>query len=152
MILSPASLAVIDSNLAVRAVLPVSSGKELAQIREWRLRKTQLIAPDLWLAETSSAIRQMVFRKAITREEGRQAILDIFAFGVRAIPSDQRLCLAAFEWAERLGQSKIYDGLYLALTEQVSTERQEVVCFWTADERLSNRARQVGIDWVRWVG
>jgi predicted nucleic acid-binding protein len=71
---------------------------------------------------------------------------------VQVIPSDLGLCESAFKWAERLGHSKAYDSFYLALAEWLSAERQVLVELWTADERLVNRARQVGAPWVRWVG
>jgi predicted nucleic acid-binding protein len=54
--------------------------------------------------------------------------------------------MAAYEWAERLGQSKAYeayDGFYLALAQRLDVE------LWTADTRLESRARQIGITWVR---
>jgi hypothetical protein len=40
--------------------------------------------------------------------------------------------------SNRLGQSKAYDGFYLALAEQSNAE------FWTADQCLVNSARQLG--------
>jgi predicted nucleic acid-binding protein len=39
-----------------------------------------------------------------------------------------------------LGQSKAYDGAYLAVAETLRAE------FWTADRALVQR---VGVDWVR---
>jgi predicted nucleic acid-binding protein len=70
----------------------------------------------------------------------------IMLLNVYSIPPSDTLHRAALEWAERLGQARAYDAQYLALAEQSSAE------LWTADEKLYNRARQLGISWVHWVG
>jgi predicted nucleic acid-binding protein len=100
----------------------------------------------LWLAECISAIRLAVYTRSITAEEGEAAIEDLFVLQVEALPVDAALCRSAFAWAARLGQARAYVGFYLALAEQMRAE------FWTADERLVNRARQAGVTWVHWVG
>lgn len=56
------------------------------------------------------------------------------------------MCHSAFDWAEKLGQSKAYDSFYLALAETLRAP------LWTADRRLANAARQIGISWVHAVG
>ena len=73
------------------------------------------------------------------------AIDDAFALGVEIVPSSQELCHAAFDWAGKLGHSRVYDGLYLALAERLGAE------FWTADKRLARAAEQLGLSWVRLV-
>ena len=83
-----------------------------------------------------------MYRKAITTEESRHAIEDIFALGVEVIPTNVQLCRNALMWAERLGHSKAYDGFYLALA---STKQAQ---FWTADKRLVHSARQIGVSWI----
>ena len=57
-----------------------------------------------------------------------------------------KLCERAFDWATRLNQLPVYDSFFLALAEKLDAE------FWTADRRLVNGARQVGVEWVHWVG
>jgi predicted nucleic acid-binding protein len=52
----------------------------------------------------------------------------------------------ALRWAERLGHSRTYNAQYLAVAEQWGLP------LWTADQRLVNGARQVGVTWVHWVG
>ena len=146
------STVVIDANLTVRTVLPLGKGREIEYIEKWHQAKTQILAPDLWYAESVSAIRRIMSLNLITAGEGYQAIKDLFALDVQVIPSDLRLCESAFKWAERLGHSKAHDSFYFALAEWLSAEREVLVELWTADERLVNRARQVGAPWVRWVG
>jgi predicted nucleic acid-binding protein len=62
------------------------------------------------------------------------------------LAAPRQLCRSAFEWATRLGQKAAYDCFYLAAAERLGAE------FWTADERLSNRASQLGAVWVHWMG
>ena len=140
---------VIDASVAVWVVVPVLGGLKLdlvGKFRDWHTQGLQLMAPSFWLAECTSSIRRGVYAKVITHEEANQAMLDLFSLEVDTLPIDQELCLAALEWAARLGQSRAYDACYLALAERLGTE------LWTADSKLANGARQVGADWVRWVG
>jgi hypothetical protein len=46
----------------------------------------------------------------------------------------------------QLGQVRGNNGFYLALAQELAAP------FHTGDKRLANRARQLGIDWVIWVG
>lgn len=66
--------------------------------------------------------------------------------GFEVVPATVERHQSALEWAERLGQARTYDAQYLALAEHLGS------VFWTADQRLVNRARQLGVEWVRWVG
>ncbi len=146
---STISILVIDANLAVRALFPVGEGAELKLVERWRTENRLLFAPELWLAETTSVIRRMACAELITAQEAKQGIQDIFALEVQVFPADAQLCLSAYEWAEKLGQSKAYDGFYLALAERLSQEKNCAVEFWTADKRLFNRATEAGVSWVR---
>jgi predicted nucleic acid-binding protein len=62
------------------------------------------------------------------------------------------LCRPAFAWASRLEQHTTYDAgckehsFYLALAERLGAS------LWSADQRLVNRAHQLGADWVHWIG
>jgi len=138
---------VVDASVAVRAVLPVED-KPLIQKRfeSWHKSLSKIYAPAILLPEAVSVIRRGVFERWISEGEGQIAVEDVFRLGVEVIPSDNQLCLAALAWAGRLGQSKAYDGFYLALAERLSAE------LWTADKRLRNRAGQLGVAWVRWIG
>jgi predicted nucleic acid-binding protein len=141
------STIVLDASFAVRAVLPVSvSAAELEHITAWRRVGVDICGPDLLLAEAVSVIRQAVYRGAIREVEGQTAVEDLFRLGLRVIPSDRELCLSALAWAGRLGQSKAYDGFYLAVAERTHGE------LWTGDRRLANGAAQLGLIWVRWIG
>jgi predicted nucleic acid-binding protein len=142
------SLLVIDANLAVRTIFPVGDGAELKLMERWRQENRLLFVPDLWFAETTSVVRRMAYSGVVTVQEGARAIQDMFALGVQTVAADAALCAAAYQWAEKLSQSKAYDGFYLALAERLSTEKGNPVEFWTADRRLFNQAQGAGVTWV----
>lgn len=141
------STVVIDSNLAVWTVLPSVAQEDVVDLFvTWHKQGKRIVAPDLWLSESTSVIRRLVFHKIISPAQGKTAIDDLFSLGVETTPLDKVLCQRAFEWAERFRQAKIYDSLYVALAEQLGAE------LWTADKRLVNRAAQIGVTWIHWVG
>ena len=90
-------------------------------------------------------MRQAIYLRLISPEHGRMVAKDIFRLGVEAIHSDLDLCQSALVWAERLGQSKSFDGFYMALAERLGAERLKVE-LWTGDGRLLNRVCQLGVD------
>jgi predicted nucleic acid-binding protein len=142
-------IVVVDANLAVWHVLPVlapAGVKAHLMFALWVYEGTRVVAPSLWLAEYTSAVRIAVYTRVISTEKGREAIEMIPGLGIETLDMDAKMCQAAFGWAARLGQSKAYDGFYLALAERLGAE------FWTADRKLANGARQAKADWVRWVG
>jgi predicted nucleic acid-binding protein len=143
---SQGSTIVVDANLAVWAVVPVAAAVDAIELfANWRRQGSRLVAPTLWLAECVSAIRRSAHAGAISVEEGRVALEDLLALGVETLPVGGREARAALNWAERLGQAQAYDGFYLALAEELGAE------FWTADRRLANGAKQVGVTWVHSV-
>ena len=138
---------VIDASLAVWAVVPaIAPFDTLALIRGWREENVQLLSPSLFLSESTSAIRRLVYSGLISAEEGTNALTDLLDLAVDIIQENDEHCKAAFRWAELLDQAKAYDGFYLAVTEESGIE------LWTADERLARSAQVRNIDWVRWVG
>ena len=138
---------VIDASLAVWAVVPaIAPFDTLALIRGWREENVQLLSPSLFLSESTSAIRRLVYSGLISAEEGTNALTDLLDLAVDIIQENDEHRKAAFRWAELLDQAKAYDGFYLAVAEESGIE------LWTADERLARSAQVMNIDWVRWVG
>ncbi len=138
---------VIDASLAVWAVVPaIAPFDTLALIRGWRKKNVQLIAPSLFLSESTSAIRRLVYHGLISVKEGTNALTDLLDLAIDIIQENDEHCRAAFRWAERLDQARAYDGFYLALAEESGIE------LWTADKRLACSAQERNIDWVRWAG
>ncbi len=139
------SVVVVDASTAIRAILPSgkSGSNALDQFLAWHQAQVKIFAPEIWLLEVVSLIRQAIYNQWITEGEGRLAVEDVFRLGVEVLPSGVGLCQSALAWASRLGQSKAYDGFYLALAEHLSAE------LWTGDEKLVQRAKQLGAGWVR---
>jgi predicted nucleic acid-binding protein len=138
---------VIDASIAVWAVVPAAAPFDtLKLIGGWRRRGVRLLSPSLFLAESTSAIRKLVHGGILSVEEGSTALSDLLDLDVDIIQETGEHCRAAFRWAERLEQSKAYDGFYLAVAEYADSE------LWTADERLVHSARDKNIGWVHWAG
>lgn len=127
----PLSTLVIDSSVAVWFVLPTLAAIDTGvYFSEWTQAQVTLVAPILWLAECTSAVRRSVYTGKGSAKAGRVALNDLLALPVELLPLTAPLCLAALDWAARLRQAKAYDSFYLALADQLSVE------FWSADQRL----------------
>lgn len=136
---------VIDANIAIQTVVNITDPLE----HFWERVDVEQVtpcAPRLWLSETASAIRFLLAQKEITLDEAEQSLRTIYGLRVEIVNEDEELCLRALELAGKLGQSKAYDAIYLALAEKL------VADFWTADERLVNRCRKdLKFSWVHFL-
>ncbi len=131
---------VVHHGVAVRAAVGMSVAVDL--LGEWRRDGARLLAPDVWVAEAVSAIRRSVAQRVLSRAEGKAAVARLFALGIESVPLDLALTRQGFDWAERLGHSRVHDAFYVALAER------EGAALWTANRRLALRARQSGAAWV----
>lgn len=136
-----AGVIVLDANVPVRAVLDRDE-HALEVFRAWAASEVRLVAPDLWLAEALTAIRRALATGAQPAVSGEDLLNDLFALQLDPVETDRALAAAALRWAARIGQSKAYDALYLAVAERFDAP------LVTADERLLARCRQLGIDFV----
>ncbi len=139
------SYLVIDANVAVQSILSDADSLKAfwGKIDQENLTPC---APRLWMSETTSAIRSLVFQKAISFDDAEDILRAIHGLRVEIMDEDEEQSLRALELAGKLGKSKAYDSFYLALAEKL------VVDFWTADERLFNRCRKdLKLNWVHWV-
>jgi predicted nucleic acid-binding protein len=91
----------------------------------------ELIAPEVFFAEVSSAIRRKVHRKLMLPSEGLLAV-GILSRSEITPYSLKDLYQGAWRIAETYNLPTLYDAYYLALAEQRECD------FWTADERLAN--------------
>jgi predicted nucleic acid-binding protein len=78
----------------------------------------------------------------ISSAEAEWMIEGLFALELQTIPPTPELQRAALGWAERIGQSQAYHSQYLALAESLSAE------FWTADARLAQALKKLGVSWI----
>jgi predicted nucleic acid-binding protein len=104
------------------------------------------LAPDLWIPEVTSVLRRAVYDRALTYGAADRSLAKLFLLGIETVRLDQDLAHRALAWAGKLGQSRAYDSFYLALAEREETE------LWSADQRIVDRARQLNLRWVKFVG
>jgi predicted nucleic acid-binding protein len=143
----PSPQVVIDAGVAIGALLPtVAPVDTLERFVAWRQAGALIVAPPLFLAECTSVIRRYVFNRLLTADEATVALADLSTLDVTITPDTAARCRAAYDWATQLGQVRAYDGFYLALAQTLAAS------LYTGDRRLANGARQLGIDWVIWVG
>jgi predicted nucleic acid-binding protein len=142
------SLAVVDAGLAIFIVLDTPGSAAASRLLKYLLEKQiSLYAPHLWHYEVISVIHKYLFDKIIEPEEAEAALATAFNLSVNLVDDeDESLCRAAFRWATLLKQRAAYDGFYVALAEKLGAE------LWTSDEKLANNTRQLGVNWVRWIG
>ncbi len=140
---SSPSMVVIDASIAVWAVAPGPVDVD-PLLEAWV--EHALVAPEIWLPEAVSALRALAFAGELTTAEASQAVEDLFLLQVQIAPTDVALALDAMAWTERLGQRRAYDAFYVALAQRLGVD------FWSADRRLVNRLRQLGVTWTHWVG
>lgn len=138
---------VIDAGTAIGALLPTLAPVDtLERFVAWRQAGVIILAPPLWLAECTSVIRRYVHSGLLTAVEGSTALVDLAALDVTIVADTFARCHMAYDWAARLGQVRAYDGFYLALAQESAAP------LYTGDKRLVNAGRQIGIEWIVWVG
>lgn len=93
----------------------------------------EMVVPSFFLAEVASVLRRKVFRQEMTPEDGQEALDALESVDVRLV-WDLELIQRAFHLADELGQSTIYDTLYLAVAEREHCD------LWTADARFAATA------------
>ena len=134
---------VVDANIAVWTVVPDPYGWGRERMR--RVMQGEVIVPGLWVYEVTSVLYRYAHSQAGGEAWFNLTLPSVLALADEVVHADHELALVAGAWAQRLGQSKAYDAFYLALAERLGYE------FWTGDKRLYNRARQIGVDFVRFV-
>ena len=137
---------VIDANIGVAQAISLPySEKASAYLKQWRSDRVRIFVPSLWWYEFVTGIRRAVFLGLLTHDQSLEILEQMALMDWEEVPPTSSLNRSTLFWAKRLDQSKTYDAHYLAVSEQVGAE------FWTADERLYNSARQLRINWVRWI-
>lgn len=141
------SRAVIDSNIAICALILTEQTKAAFDLLQ-RLRQevVSLHAPRLWVYEVTSGIHKYLHAKIIQPDVAETAITAVFDLEVNMVDETPDLCQSASKWATRINQMAVYDSFYLSAAELLNAP------LWTAEKRLANAAKQLGVDWVHWMG
>lgn len=138
---------VIDANISLALALPLPySGGAVARMQAWQREQAELLVPTLWEYEVVTGLRRACFQGMIKPEESSTIFGEILNMNIEVVPPTFERHQRALLWAERFGQSKVYDTQYLALAELTGAE------FWTADKRLAQRSSQYDLDWVYCIG
>ena len=138
---------VIDAVIALATVLPLPySDRVDVQFDRWRDERVSIVVPTLWVYEVVTGIRKAEALALIARRHAEEALTLIEAAEFETVPPSPELNRAALRWSEILGQSKAYDGQYLALAEQLKAE------YWTADARLARALDELSIEWAHCIG
>ncbi len=137
---------VVDANVIVALVLPLSySATSSELVSAWKQADRSLLAPQLLQYEVASALRRAVAEGWLTTESAIGALGAIENLGIDLRPPTSELQALSLQWADRLSRTSTYDTHYLALANH------ERLDFFTADKRLHNAARRIGLNWVNLV-
>ena len=137
--------AVIDANFALRAILPRRGEAELEFLQQLIHSNQRLFAPDLWKIEVTSTIRRFEHRQLISPDEADWALSDAMSLPIEFVGATAELCRQALVWSRQLGQSKVYDALYLAVAIERNAD------FWTTDERFANACHSLKLFQVKTI-
>jgi predicted nucleic acid-binding protein len=134
----------IDASLALTWLL--NTGIEVradALRRQWLQDDVELLGPPLFRAEVTSVLREEVFFKRLSPEEGEEAY-NIYSDIPIRIVNNPAIYRKAWELAKAYNQHRTYDMQYLAVAEIEDCE------FWTLDKKLVNtvRGKNRRIKWV----
>ncbi len=134
---------VIDANATLGLFLRLPYSEKMDEwMQAWQLEDAHLLVPTLWEYECLTGLRRAVTLKLISLQESKQMVTDLLAMEFQRVPPTLVLHQSALLWAEKIGQSKVYDAQYLALSERLSAE------FWTTDLRLFHTLQGLGVNWV----
>jgi predicted nucleic acid-binding protein len=135
----PKSL-VVDASFAIRLILPDPRRSDFrALMEQWLQEGCELLAPDLWLYEMTTALCKAAHFGLVTAEEAASSLVLVSELAVQLVAPDAEQARLAFAWTQRLHPAAAYDSFYLALAESLACE------LWTADRRLQTA---VGLPWV----
>lgn len=88
-------------------------------VRPTRLDTFELVAPDLFLSERTSALVAGAFRTEIPHAALIAAFERLESLPVRIVASDRAHRLASVELARSLGWAKTYDAEYVAVAQRL---------------------------------
>ena len=123
---------VIDASFLAKLYLRDEEFAHVARevVRAYVGGMEELVALEFILYEIPSAIQAAVRRQRLSDRQGREAVRDLFALGIRTVGgTDQALVEAAYDRAQQLGCS-IYDALYVVVAETLGFD------LLTADRKL----------------
>ncbi len=135
----------VDASLALAWLIPGQGNPHADALRhEWHENGVEMIGPPLFRAEVTSVLREEVFFKRMSQEEGQEAFSLYTAIPVRIVDFSA-IYRRAWELAFDHNQRRTYDMQYLAVAEMEDCE------FWTADKKLASSLKSK-VNRIRWIG
>jgi predicted nucleic acid-binding protein len=135
----------VDASLALTWLLNVHKEDHADTLRmQWESSNIELIGPPIFHAEVTSVLREEVFFKRLSDEEGEEAfrLYSLIQISIIYSPAIYR---KAWELAKQYNLPRTYDMQYLAVAEIENCD------FWTLDRKLVNTVRGKNRR-VKWVG
>ncbi len=122
----------VDASMILAWLLPAEESLQIANLIEgWIRQKVELVAPPLLYAEVTSVLREAVFFKRISSEEGETAFAIFCALGVK-VPHIPDLHRRAWDLAKTFNRPKAYDSHYVAVSDARGCP------LWTVDKKMFN--------------
>ncbi|MBI2287632.1 MAG: type II toxin-antitoxin system VapC family toxin [Chloroflexi bacterium] len=136
----------VDASLAVTWLLRIQQDEYADALRrQWLADGVEMIGPPMFHAEVTSVLREEVFFKRLSQEEGEEAFSLYSSIPIRIVDGIMVYRLA-WELAKEFNLPVCYDMQYLAVAELEDCD------FWTLDRKLVKALRLKGNKRVKWVG
>jgi predicted nucleic acid-binding protein len=135
----------VDASLALTWLLNVQKDDRADTLRkQWERNNIELVGPPMFHAEVTSVLREEVFFKRLSDEEGEEAFR-LYSLIQISIIDSPAIYRKAWQLAKEYNLPRTYDMQYLAVAEI------EKCNFWTLDRKLVNTVRGKNRR-VKWVG
>ncbi len=135
----------VDASLAVTWLLRIQEDNYADDLRrKWQVGGIEMTGPSMFHSEVTSVLREEVYFKRLSQEEGEEAFSLYASIPIRIV-DDIIVYRLAWELARKYNLPRTYDMQYLAVAEMEDCE------LWTVDRKLVN-AVQGKNKRVRWVG
>lgn len=135
----------VDASLALKLVLPEPDSDQAAvEWQNWVRSGVEIATPYLFIYETSSVLRNRVYRKELTHKEADEALSILAGLGITYL-HPPAILQSAWELARRFNRPTAYDCFYLALAQHQGCP------LWTSDKRLYNAVKD-SLGWVHLLG
>jgi len=122
----------VDASVAISWLFEEPNSSKADAIRKiWYQADIEMVAPALFHAEVTSAIRRRVYFKHITEQEGEEAF-SIFSLIPVTIIDGVEIIKAAWRLSSQINMPVCYDMFYLSVSESIQCE------FWTNDRKFVN--------------
>ncbi len=126
----------VDASFLLKIFLPEDKSSKAESLwKDWVEDNIEIFAPTLIMFEASSVIRNKVYRRALTENEGEEIIRLLRQLDISLIYTEELLDIA-WEVGALLNTPNLYDCFYLASSKLLKTP------LWTADKKLFKSAKR----------